>query len=104
MNYNLVYSKKNKFLNKCKNLIIGKWLFRDTLENKNLNIEYINGYWTDKKKLSRNFKYFKKIYSKVIRELSTNLNSYHQKQFNSIQASKSVVVFCCVRRHCSYFT
>lgn len=85
MNYNLVYSKKNKFLNKCKNLIIGRWLFRDTLENKNLNIEYMNGYWTDKKKLSRNFKYFKKIYSKVIRELSTNLNRYHQKQFNPIQ-------------------
>ena len=80
--YNFVYSKKNKISPRCKNLFIGKWLRRNTFDKKRSNIEFYDHEWLSKKKQYKDFEDVKKIYTKVLKDLSINLNNYHSKKFS----------------------
>jgi len=82
MTYNFVYSEKNKLLNKSKNLLAGKWLFKNLLEKKQTNVKYCSYHWANKEKQIKDFKIVKKIYDEVIKDLSINLNKYHSKRFS----------------------
>ena len=70
MTYNFVYSEKNKVLTKSKNLLVGKWLFKNLLEKKQANIKYYTHHWINKEKQIKDFKNVKKIYDEVIKDLS----------------------------------
>ena len=85
MTYNFVYSEKNKLLTKSKNLLVGKWLFKNLLEKEQINLKYCSHHWTNKKKQIKDFKVVKKIYDEVIKVLSINLNKYHSKRFSERQ-------------------
>ena len=82
MTYNFVYSEKNKLLTKSKNLLVGKWLFKNLLEKNQINIKYCSHHWTNKEKQIKDFKIVKKIYDEVVKDLSINLNNYHSKRFS----------------------
>ena len=85
MTYNFVYSEKNKLLTKSKNLLVGKWLFKNLLEKEQTNLKYFSHHWTNKEKQIKDFKIVKKIYDEVIKDLSINLNKYHSKKFSERQ-------------------
>ena len=50
MTYNFVYSEKNKLLTKSKNLLVGKWLFKNLLKKEKINVKYCSYHWTNKEK------------------------------------------------------
>ena len=79
--YNLIYSKKNNISFKDKNLFIGKWINIKLLNKSKKNIEFYDHQWLSKKKQFKDFEDVKKIYVKVLKELSINLNNYHSKKF-----------------------
>ena len=50
-NFNLIYSKRNKFNKNQINLFVGKWILNKThLKEKEYEIEIYNHHWLNKKK------------------------------------------------------
>ena len=80
--YNLIYSNKNKISLNDKNLFIGKWLNVKLLNKDKKNIEFYNHEWLNQKKQIKDAEKVKKIYIKVLNNLTSILNKYHSINFN----------------------
>ena len=80
--YNLIYSNKNKISFNDKNLFIGKWLNVKLFNKDKKNIEFYNHEWLNQKKQIKDAEKVKKIYIKVLNNLTSILNKYHSINFN----------------------
>ena len=81
--FNLIFSKKNLVHKKEKNLFIGRWINQPNLKKiKIKNNEYYDHQWLNRKKQTKDFEEVKKIYFYVLKNLVSNLNRYHKKNYN----------------------
>ena len=80
--FNLIYSKKSKISSKSRNLVIGKWLFKDFLYQNEPNIVFFENDWMSKKKQFIDFFKLKKVYVEVVKTLAPFLNDYHCIRYN----------------------
>ena len=80
--FNLIFSKKFSS-QKRKNLFIGRWINQPNLKKiKIKNNEYYDHQWLNRKKQTKDFEEVKKIYFYVLKNLVSNLNRYHKKNYN----------------------
>ena len=80
--YNLIFSNKNKFSKKYKNILTGRWILKFNQEIKNSNIEIYKYHWLDKKEKLKDCIYVQKIYKRVLKKLVLILNNFHSKKFS----------------------
>jgi putative transferase (TIGR04331 family) len=80
--YNLIFSNKNKFSKKYKNILTGRWILKFNQEIKNSNIEIYKYHWLDKKEKVKDFIYTQKVYKRVLKKLIPILNNFHSKKFS----------------------
>ncbi len=85
-NYNLIFSKRNKYFNKQKNILIGRWLTNyEKNKTENIKDEIYEYHWLDKKKKLKDSKYIKKVYLRIIKNVVKILNRLNNKRYNKRQ-------------------
>ena len=95
------FFQKNLVHKKEKNLFIGRWINQPNLKKiKNKNNEYYDHQWLNRKKQTKDFEEVKKIYFYVLKNLVSNLNRYHKKNYNIRQWEPILFFFISLYSSC----
>jgi len=80
---NLIFSRNTKQLSKkYSNILIGEWLLSSNIK-KNYSYKVSKYHWTKKEKRLKGYKFVKKIYKKILKNLILYLNKYHETNYNN---------------------